>query len=171
VERGDLDHRGAIHDAVVHFYREIVLDDLLAPVFEEVAEVDWAEHIPKLIDYWCRVLLGERGYDGAILVAHRHVHDLDAFRVEHFDRWYGLWAASIDARWAGPYAEQAKRHAERIAGSLARQLLGTTWPAPGEGCQHPVAAAVEPAWRPPGATALRRERRALGPSGPPERHP
>lgn len=44
-----------------------MFDDLLAPVFTEVAEVDWSAHIPRLIDYWCRVLLGEPGYDGAIL--------------------------------------------------------------------------------------------------------
>ena len=51
----DLDSRAAIHDLVVGFYREIVFDDLLEPVFGEVAEVDWAEHIPRLIAYWQRV--------------------------------------------------------------------------------------------------------------------
>jgi hemoglobin len=124
---GDLDHRTAIHDVVVHFYREIVFDDVLAPVFAEVAEVDWSVHIPTLIDYWCRVLLGETGYRGAIVASHRHVHDIDAFRLEHFDRWYALWVRSIDAHWSGPFAEEAKRHAERIASSLARRLLDTDW--------------------------------------------
>ena len=55
----DLGGRGDIHDLVVRFYREVVFDDLLAPMFGEVAEVDWAEHIPKLIDFWARVLLGD----------------------------------------------------------------------------------------------------------------
>jgi hemoglobin len=120
---GDLDSRHEIHDLVVGFYREVVFDELLAPVFGEVAEVDWMTHIPKLIDYWCRVLLGEPGYDGAILAPHRHVHDLEPFRLEHFDRWYTLWAQSVDASWVGPTAERAKRHAARIAASLARRLL------------------------------------------------
>jgi hemoglobin len=124
---GDLDDRTAIHHLVVRFYREIVFDEVLEPVFGETAEVDWAAHIPLLIDYWCRVLLGEPGYEGAILAAHRHVHDIDPLRSEHFDRWYALWVASIDARWAGPQAERAKRHAARVGGSLARQLLGTSW--------------------------------------------
>ena len=126
----DLDRRRDIHDLVVRFYREVVFDDLLEPVFGEVAEVDWSTHIPKLIDYWCRVLLGEPGYDGAILAAHRHVHEIDAFRLEYFDRWYALWVTSIDDGWSGPIAEQAKRHAARIASSLARHLLGTTWEPP-----------------------------------------
>jgi hemoglobin len=127
----DLDDRGAIHDLVVTFYREVVFDDLLAPVFLEVAEVDWSIHIPRLIDYWCRVLLGHPGYDGAILSAHRHVLDLDEFRIEHLDRWYLLWAQSIDAGWAGPFAERAKGHAARVGASLARQLLGSAWSAAG----------------------------------------
>ena len=127
---GDLDGRHDVHDLVVRFYREIVFDDLLAPVFGEVAEVDWSVHIPLLIDYWCRVLLGEQGYDGNVLATHRHVHDLDALRVEHFDRWYGLWAQSIDETWAGPRADHAKRHAARVAGALARHLLGVRWAPP-----------------------------------------
>ena len=84
-----------IHDLVVRFYREIVFDDLLAPVFGEVAEVDWAVHIPKLIDYWCRVLLREPGYDGFILDAHRHVHEVEPFRVELFAT-RDAWSARVE---------------------------------------------------------------------------
>lgn len=126
----DLETRADIHDLVVAFYREIVFDDLLEPVFGEVAEVDWALHIPKLIDYWCRVLLGQPGYAGAILNAHRHVHDIEPFRVEHFDRWYALWIDAIDQRWAGPTADLAKTHAAHIAAVLARKLLDFDWQPP-----------------------------------------
>ena len=123
----DISARVDVHDLVVAFYREVVFDDVLAPVFGEIAEVDWVVHIPRLIDYWCRVLFGHAGYQGTILASHRHVHDLDAFRHEHFDRWYDLWAKSIDSRWSGPSAEQAKHHAARVGASLARQLLGADW--------------------------------------------
>ena len=123
----DLDSRSQIHDLVVHFYREIVFDDLLGPVFDEVAEVDWTTHIPKLIDYWSRVLLGEAGYDGYILHAHQQVHEIESFRPELFDRWLLLFVESVDARWHGPIAERAKSHAERMAGILARRLLETEW--------------------------------------------
>jgi hemoglobin len=126
----DLSTRSDVHDLVVAFYREVVFDDLLAPVFGEVAEVDWAAHIPTLIDYWCRVLLGEPGYAGAILEAHRRVHDLEPFRAEHFDRWYALWVDSIDRRWSGPTAERARTHAAQIATVLARRLAGLDWAPP-----------------------------------------
>ena len=126
----DLASRTQIHDLVVGFYREVAFDDLLAPVFGEVAEVDWSVHIPKLIDYWCRVLLREPGYDGFILDAHHHVHGLEPLRLEHFDRWYTLWAAAVDERWSGPIAETAKHHAARTATVLSRHLLGVPWEVP-----------------------------------------
>jgi hemoglobin len=130
VKPPDINGRADVHDLVVAFYRDVIFDDLLAPVFGEVAEVDWGEHIPKLIDFWCRVLLGEPGYSGAVLAAHRELHALGAFRVEHLDRWYELWATRVDERWRGPVAEQAKIHAARVGATLARQVLDVVWQPP-----------------------------------------
>jgi hemoglobin len=120
----DLDGRGPIHDLVPHFYREVALGDLLGPVFGEVAEVDWAEHIPRLIDYWCRVLLGTPGYDGRILGAHERVHAEQPFDDELFARWSELFVASVDSSWSGPYADAAKGHAAHMADVLSRRLTG-----------------------------------------------
>jgi hemoglobin len=127
---GDLDSRTQVHHLVVRFYREVIFDDRLGPVFSEVAEVDWSTHIPKLIDYWCRVLLGQPGYDGSILGAHQRVHDAETFRAELFDRWYLLFITTVDESWRGPIAERAKSHAARIATALARRLLDIEWVPP-----------------------------------------
>jgi hemoglobin len=132
-ERRDLDTRSQIHNLVVDFYREVVFDDLLGPVFGEVVEVDWSMHIPKLIDYWCRVLLGEPVYDGYMLAPHQHVHELEALRAELFDRWYSLFVQSVDDGWHGPLAEKAKAHAARMAGTLSRRILGIGWTPPSSG--------------------------------------
>lgn len=69
------------------------------------------------------MLLGEPGYAGTILTAHHHVHDIEPFRAEHFDRWYALWVDAIEPRWTGPTADLAKTHAVQIAAVLARRLL------------------------------------------------
>ncbi len=126
----DLVSRAEIHDLVVEFYREVVFDDLLAPVFGEVAEVDWPQHIPKLIDYWCRILLREGGYAGAVTAAHRHLHSVEPVRAEHCDRWYVLWANSVDARWAGPTADRAKSHAASLMAGMAKHIFGFEWAPP-----------------------------------------
>ena len=76
-DRGDLSTRTDVHDLVVEFYREVVLDEVLEPIFGEVAEVDWAQHIPKLIDYWCQILLGEGSPAGSVTAVHRHLHRIE----------------------------------------------------------------------------------------------
>jgi hemoglobin len=123
----DLATRADVHDLVVDFYREVVFDDLLGPIFDEVAEVDWASHLPKLVDYWCRVLLNQPGYDGMILGPHQALNELEPLRPEHFDRWYALFAEAVDHGWTGPTAEQAKAHAARMGATLARRILGVDW--------------------------------------------
>ena len=74
-ERPDLATPAQVHDLVTVFYREIVFDELLEPIFGEVAEVDWVDHIPKLIDYWCWILFGTDPYPGAVTRTHRRVHE------------------------------------------------------------------------------------------------
>lgn len=123
----DLLTRTAIHDLVVEFYREVVLDEVLEPIFGEAAEVDWVQHIPKLIDYWCQILLGEGSPAGSVTAVHRHLHGIEPIRAEHCDRWYLLWARCVDARWAGRTAEHAKAHAAALMAGMSRHIFGFAW--------------------------------------------
>ncbi len=132
-DRLDLGSRTEVNDLVIAFYREIMFDGLLQPVFEEVAEVDWAEHILKLIDYWCWILFSTKSYSGAVTQTHRHLHGLAPITTEHCDRWYSLWAACIDADYAGPFAEKAKRHAATLMAGLAKHVFECPWTAPAPG--------------------------------------
>jgi hemoglobin len=127
VDLPDLSTPAAIHDLVTNFYREIVFDDLLAPVFDEVAEVDWPTHIPNLIDYWCWIVLGTPGYRGAVTAAHRHLHSQRAITPAHCDRWFELWCSTIDESWAGPHADRAKSHAAVLMRGMAKHVFGFDW--------------------------------------------
>jgi hemoglobin len=124
----DLSTPAQVHDLVTTFYREIVFDEVLEPVFGEVAEVDWAEHIPRLIDYWCWILFGTDPYRGAVTRTHRHLHERKAIEPLHCDRWFSLWTRCIDERWAGPCADHAKRHAQTLMAGMAKRIFGFTWP-------------------------------------------
>ena len=128
--RRDLDDRAQVHDAVVGFYREIVFDDVLGPVFDEVAEVDWSIHIPTLVDFWCRVLLGEAPAGVSIFGRHAALHRLEPLTVEMFDRWFELWTATVDGSWEGPFADRAKAHAARVLETMARKIPGFAWSPP-----------------------------------------
>lgn len=127
--RPDLTTRAAIDQLVTTFYREIVFDDLLEPVFGEIAEVDWVAHIPILIDYWTSILLGAEGHRGSIMGVHRHLHAMAPIERVHCDRWYSLWAGCVDERWAGPIADRAKAHAAALMAGMAKHLFSFAWSA------------------------------------------
>ena len=57
----DLDSPEEIAEMVRRFYADVAMDDLLGPMFNDVARVDWSEHLPKLTAFWCRALLGLPG--------------------------------------------------------------------------------------------------------------
>ena len=66
----DLDTVEEISDMVHRFYRDVNADDLLGPVFNDIAHVDWTTHLPKLTAFWARALLGIDGYRGNPFARH-----------------------------------------------------------------------------------------------------
>jgi hemoglobin len=123
----DLDSHPEIARLVRDFYRQVAMDDLLGPIFAE-ARIDWSTHISKLVDFWCKQLLGEPGYEGNPLRAHTPIHERTAFAPEHYRRWLDLFVASVDEHFTGPYAELAKARALRMARAMQRLLSGTDAP-------------------------------------------
>src|SRR4051794_11873869 len=121
---GDLDSAAQIAEMVRRFYRDVAQDDLLGPMFNDVARVDWSEHLPKLTAFWCRALLSMPGYEGNPYRVHQLVHARRRFTHAHFERWLDLFTEALDLGWAGPKVEQAKQLAHRVADVHARQLVG-----------------------------------------------
>ncbi len=126
----DLINRSQVHDLVVEFYREVVMDELLEPVFSDVAEVDWTLHIPRLVDYWCGILLGAGRPGVSTTAVHRHLHDQAPIRPEHCDRWYSMWVRCVRARWNGPRADLAVSHAAVLMSGMAKHVFGYAWSPP-----------------------------------------
>jgi hemoglobin len=137
-------HDGTVHDIgtrddvellVRSFYREVAMDDLLGPIFHAAA-VDWAAHVPKLVDFWVWQLLGEPGYDGNPLLAHAPVHAATPFRPEHYQRLLDLFEGTLGELFAGPIADLAVRRARKMAVALRRLLAGRH--GPGGAVSEPV---------------------------------
>jgi hemoglobin len=119
----DLDHPDAIAEMVRRFYADVAQDDLLGPMFNDVARVDWSEHLPKLAAFWCRVLLDLPGYSGNPFRAHALVHAQRSFTPAHFDRWLSLFRDTVELGWVGPNATRAVELARSVAQVHRRQLL------------------------------------------------
>lgn len=112
-------------DAVVRrFYGDVAQDDLLGPVFNDVARVDWGDHIPKLVAFWCRYLFKQPGYEGDPHAQHLAIHRQRPFDAGLFWRWLDLFHTTLDARWAGPNVERMKLLARSVARVHCRNLTG-----------------------------------------------
>jgi len=119
---GDVCDRDDVAEMVLRFYRDVAQDDLLGPMFNEVARVDWSEHLPKLTEFWCRALFGTSGYSGNPFRAHQLVHEKRAFTPAHFERWLDLFCETVDLGWVGANAEKAKALARNVARVHSHQL-------------------------------------------------
>jgi hemoglobin len=120
----DLDGPAEIGEMVRRFYADVAQDDLLGPMFNDVAQVDWSEHLPKLTAFWCRALLGITGYAGNPFRAHALVHDRQAFTRAHFERWLSLFHDTVELGWVGPRAGRALELAHNVARVHSQQLVG-----------------------------------------------
>jgi len=126
---GDLTTEDDVEALVRSFYRAAAVDTVLGPVFE-AAEVDWAEHIPKVTAFWTWQLLGGRRYDGRPLQSHARVNAMVPFTEAHYERWLELFCETLHEGWSGPTTELAEQRARRMAGSMKRVLAGADDPEP-----------------------------------------
>ena len=121
IPTADLDTEAEIAEMVRRFYQSVAQDDLLGPVFNDVAQVDWSEHLPKLTAFWCRALIDLPGYQGNPFRAHQLVSARSPFTAAHFERWLDLFADTLSG-WSGPGVERALDLAHRVADVHGRQL-------------------------------------------------
>jgi hemoglobin len=105
-----------LHDVLTSFYAELNGDPLLAPYF---AGLDMAAHMPRIVAFWSTLLFHTRRYSDNAFLPHQRMPGLTG---GHFARWVDALGAAVDARFAGPAAEQMKTLAHRIAYSMQMRL-------------------------------------------------
>lgn len=114
----DITSRADIERLVDTFYEHIRADDRLGPIFDDIAQVDWASHLPKMYAFWEAILFGAAGFKGNPLAVHRALAQRTPLTQREFDRWLDLFHHSVDALFAGAMAEEAKRRAGQIAATM-----------------------------------------------------
>lgn len=129
---GDLDSADEVAEMVRRFYADVAQDRILGPMFNDVAQVDWSDHLPKLTSFWCRALFGTPGYTGNPFRQHAIVNAEQAFTPPHFRRWLELFNETVDLGWFGPNADHVKALAANVARVHQAQLTGAMIPVEGE---------------------------------------
>lgn len=118
----DLDSREQIELFVDRFYARMLKDEVLAPIFVDVAAIDLDVHLPHIKDYWCKLLLGEKNYNRHTMNIHRALHGKRPLQADDFARWLEFFQSTVDSYYAGERAERAKRVAASIADNMKKSL-------------------------------------------------
>lgn len=120
--RADIGDRNDIERLVVEFYTRAFRDELLGPVFVDVAKMDLQAHLPVMVQFWSTVLLGERSYRGGAFAPHVQLHAQVPLTRRHFDRWLAIWHRTVDDLHEGDVATDAKERATRVADAFHGRL-------------------------------------------------
>ena len=119
----DVDNPENISLMVSLFYDALLADDLMAPLFLEVAAVDLKAHLPTISRYWQKMLLGDTQYHNNTMARHRVIHRKHAFEEIHFQRWLDFFMSTLDQHFTGPYTDKARRIAINVIKNMKKQFL------------------------------------------------
>lgn len=97
------------------FYARIHQDPDLGPIFNDVAQVDWPSHMPKIRAFWSSLLLGTNSYQGQPMRPHFELAQKTPIRPAHFDQWLALFRQALTECFAGERANEAQLRAQSIA--------------------------------------------------------
>jgi hemoglobin len=110
-EKHDIKTEADVKRMVDSFYDLVNKDELLSPVFNAHANVNWETHLPIMYKFWGSILLGTASYQGQPFPKHVFL----PVNKQHFDRWISLFIQNLDELFEGEVTETAKARALNIA--------------------------------------------------------
>ncbi len=111
----DIETKADIILLVDTFYDVIKSNKTLGYIFNDVAQIDWEEHLPKMYSFWASILLGEHSYSGNPMQKHIALSKKTALGEQEFSEWVKIFFETIDHLFEGEKANEAKIRAENIA--------------------------------------------------------
>ncbi|MBS7334289.1 group III truncated hemoglobin [Faecalibacter bovis] len=108
----DISNSEDVEFLVNQFYDLVVNDELIGPFFNNVANVNWDEHLPHMVQFWETVLLGKATFEGWPMRTHLVLNKKASLKEEHFERWIEYWYKVLDENFEGPVALEAKNRAK-----------------------------------------------------------
>ena len=123
-KRADITGIKDIEILVETFYGQARKDPQIGTYFNDLIEIDWDSHFPRMFTFWESVLFGTASYQGNAMTPHFKLHQLKPFVSEDFDKWYQIWEETVDKLFDGPMAENAKEKAKSIKELMKHKILG-----------------------------------------------
>jgi hemoglobin len=103
------------------FYKKVETSEI-GVFFNEIAQVNWEKHLPKMYQFWRALLFADIKFDGNPMGVHFPINEKMPMKSQHFDTWLTLWKATVDELFSGDMAESAKYKAENIAKLMSYKM-------------------------------------------------
>lgn len=111
----DIENLEDIKLLVDTFYQKATKNDIIGPIFTDIAKVNWEHHLPIMYSFWGSVLLGLPGYVGNPMDAHFRLNQKIPLTDRDFNTWKDLFIETINDFFEGKIADEAKKKAVSIA--------------------------------------------------------
>ena len=95
---------------------------MIGYIFNDVAKVNWTEHLPVMYSFWGSLLLNEGTYAGNPMQKHIALSKLTPLTSTEFAEWLRLFTQTVDELFTGPIADEAKTRAANIARMMLAKI-------------------------------------------------
>ncbi len=119
----DINSKEDIEKLLIAFYKKALTDELIGFYFTKVVALNLEKHLPIITQFWESILLNTQQYSGNMFQIHQHIHQLSAFKPEHFDRWVQLFQETVTEMFEGNRSELAKQRAASIATIMKSKFI------------------------------------------------
>ena len=107
------------------FYTKVKSDVVIGYLFNDVANVNWSEHLPKMYNFWENILFYTGNYSGSPMIVHRELHQKSTMSEAHFNHWVKLFTETVDDNFEGEKAAEIKSRAATIASVMMYKVLAS----------------------------------------------
>jgi len=111
----DISSKEDIKLLVDTFYNKVQANATLGYIFNDVAKLNWDEHLPKMYSFWGSLLLQEHTYAGNPMKIHVELSKITTMSNAEFSEWLTLFCETVDELFEGETAKEAKTRAANIA--------------------------------------------------------
>jgi hemoglobin len=111
----DIENRKEIILLVDTFYNSVQQNNLLGNIFNNIAQINWEKHLPKMYDFWDSILFGKAIYKGNPMLTHFDLQKKTPLQNIEFETWKNLFFETVDNLFEGENANTIKQKAQSIA--------------------------------------------------------
>ncbi len=124
----DITTRADIEKVIISFYEKVKQDKTIGFIFNDVVQINWATHIPVIVDFWDSILLDNPVYSKNAMEVHFDINKKTPLQKEHFKSWVRLFTTTVDELFEGKTAALAKTRAKSIASVMQLKMNSNNKP-------------------------------------------